>query len=166
MSDLVDTLLEIKKKCRDVSYMGVGLIVDTENKLIPYVIGTGGRVYSNAASVMAELAGMGVDAYIASGDSMRNLSKLAAKLNMSIDRVFDVATPRRKESIVRGLRERYDKVVMVGDAINDIPAMRASHLGILSIQQEGVCRSQRLLEEADAVIKDIGEVPAIVRRLL
>lgn len=164
MSDLKDVMAAVKRRCPDIFYMGVGLIIDVEAKNIPYVICTGGKVYSGTSEVIRTLNKMGVDTYIASGDSMRNLSALAKNVNVPLDQVFEIATPRRKEEIVKGLKKRYDRVVMVGDGVNDILAMRASDLGVLSIQQTGKCPPS-LREEADAVIKDIREVVGVVEHL-
>lgn len=164
MKDLQDVMAAVKKRCRDIFYMGVGLIIDVEKKNIPYVICTGGRVYSNSPSVIKTLNERNVDAYIASGDSMRNLGALANKIDVPIERVFEIATPKKKEEIVKRLKQSYDKVVMVGDGINDILAMRAADLGVLSIQQTGEC-PHLLCEEADVVIRDIKEIIGIVEKL-
>ncbi len=48
--------------------------------------------------------------------------------------------------------------------INDILAMRAADLGVLSIQQTGKC-PKLLCEEADVVIRDIKEIIGIVEKL-
>ena len=53
---------------------------------------------------------------------------------------------------------------MVCDGINDVLALRAADLGVLSIQQTGKC-PPLLCEEADVVIKDIGEIIGIVDKM-
>jgi Cu+-exporting ATPase len=65
---------------------------------------------------------------------------------------------------VKRLKEEYDKVVMVGDGINDILAFRAADLSVLSIQQGGTCPAL-LSDEADIVIRDIHEVVGIVEKM-
>ncbi len=164
MKDLQDVMAAVKQRCRDIFYMGVGLIIDVEKKNIPYVICTGGRVYSSSPSVIKTLNDRNVDAYIASGDSMRNLGALAKKVDVPIERVFEIATPKKKEEIVKRLKQSYDKVVMVGDGINDILAMRAADLGVLSIQQSGDCLPM-LYEEADVVIRDIKEIIGVIENI-
>jgi Cu+-exporting ATPase len=161
MSDLQDVMAAVKRRCRDIFYMGVGLIIDVDRKNIPYVICTGGRVYSNTPFVIKSLNERNIDAYIASGDSMRNLSALANNVNVPLDRVFEIATPKKKEEIVKRLKHSYDKVIMVGDGINDLLAMRAADLGVLSIQQTGKCPPM-LCEEADVVIRDIKEIVGVI----
>jgi len=164
MSDLQDVMAEVKQKCKNIFYMGVGLIIDVETKSIPYVICTGGKIYSNSCSVIQTLTERGISIYIASGDSMRNLQPLAKNVCVPLECVYEISTPKKKEAIVKRLKEEYDKVVMVGDGINDILAFRAADLSVLSIQQTGKC-PPLLCEEADVVIKDIKEIIGIVEKL-
>ncbi len=165
MKDLQDVMAVVKRKCKDIFYMGVGLIIDVETNSIPYVICTGGKVYSNTPLVIRTLTEKDVGIYIASGDSMRNLSALAMNVCLPLQCVFEIATPKKKEEIVKSLKQQYDKVIMVGDGINDILAMRAADLGVLSIQQTGKC-PPRLCEEADVVIRDIKEIIGIIEKYL
>ncbi len=165
MKDLQDVMAAVKKKCKNIFYMGVGLIIDLENDSIPYVICTGGKVYSNSFQVIKILNEKGIGVYIASGDSMRNLSVLAQNVCVPLHCVFEISTPERKEAIVRSLKKEYDKVIMVGDGINDVLALRAADLGVLSIQQTGKC-PPLLCEEADVVIRDIGEIIGIVEKMV
>ncbi len=165
MKDLQDVMAVVKRKCKDIFYMGVGLIIDVETKSIPYVICTGGKVYSNTPLVVKTLTEKDVGIYIASGDSMRNLSALAMNVCLPLQCVFEIATPKKKEEIVKSLKQQYDKVIMVGDGINDVLAMRAADLGVLSIQQTGKC-PPGLCEEADVVIRDIKEIIGIIEKYL
>ncbi|MCZ7381825.1 MAG: hypothetical protein O8C64_09725 [Candidatus Methanoperedens sp.] len=50
---------------------------------------------------------------------------------------------------------------LVTHGINDLLAMRAADLGVLSIQQTGKC-PKLLCEEADVVIKDIKEIVGVI----
>lgn len=164
MSDLQDVMAAVKQRCKNIFYMGVGLIIDVETRSIPYVICTGGKIYSNSCSVIQNLTDQGIAVYIASGDSMRNLQPLAKNVCVPLECVYEISTPKKKEGIVKRLKEQYDKVVMVGDGINDILAFRAADLSVLSIQQTGEC-PPLLCEEADIVINDIKEIIGIVVNL-
>jgi len=61
------------------------------------------------------------------------------------------------------LRKRYDHVVMVGDGLNDIYALRAADLGVLTVEQN-TRPSTRLRDSADAIIKSIRDLPAIIKK--
>ncbi|MDD5473616.1 MAG: HAD family hydrolase [Candidatus Methanoperedens sp.] len=65
------------------------------------------------------------------------------------------------QALTERLKQQYDKVIMVGDGINDLLAMRAADLGVLSIQQSGKC-PKLLCEEADVVIRDIKEIVGVI----
>lgn len=164
MSDLQDVMSAVKHRCRNIFYLGVGLIIDTEEKNIPYTVCTGGKIYSNTCSVMQALTEKGISVYIASGDSMRNLQPLANNVCVPLECVYEISTPKKKEEIVKSLKEQYDKVIMVGDGINDILAFRAADLSVLSVQQSGKC-PHLLCEEADIIINDIKEIIDIVGKM-
>lgn len=164
MSDLQEVMATVRQRCKNIFYVGVGLIIDVGTKSIPYVVCTGGKIYSNSCSVIQTLTERGIGVYIASGDSIRNLKPLAKNVCVPLECVYEISTPRKKEEIVKRLKEEYDKVIMVGDGINDILAFRAADLSVLSIQQTGKCPSL-LFEEADIVIKDIHEVVGIVEQI-
>lgn len=164
MQDIHDVISIIKNKCPNVFYLGVGIIVDAKFKSIEYTICTGGRPFANTPAALNSLEDLGVVSYIASGDSMRNLKNLANLVNIPVERVYDVATPKKKEWVIRHLKKQHDKVVMVGDGINDILAFRASDKAVLSIQQTGTC-SNRLFLEADVTITDIYQIIKIIEEM-
>ncbi|HEY9245908.1 MAG TPA: hypothetical protein VIO11_03580, partial [Candidatus Methanoperedens sp.] len=101
MKDLQDVMAAVRKRCKNIFYMGVGLIIDADTKSIPYVICTGGKMYSNTPVVIQTLIAKNVSVYIASGDSMRNLSPLAKNVSIPLECVFEISTPKKKEAIVK-----------------------------------------------------------------
>jgi Cu+-exporting ATPase len=102
-----------------------------------------------------------VDIYVASGDSMRSLACLS-KLGISLERITAVASPRQKRDLVVSLKGCYGKVVMVGDGMNDLQALNAADLGVLTVQQDSR-PPQKLLMAADTVVRDIRQLPESVR---
>ncbi len=164
MQDIHDVVNAIKLKCPDIFYLGIGFVVDIESQGIVYTISTGGRPFANTQAVLNTLQSMEIDTYIASGDSMRNLENLARLVEIPLERVYDVATTQKKEWVIKSLKKQYDKVVMVGDGINDILALRASDLGVLSIQQTGTC-IEKLSLEADIIITDIKQIVKIIKEM-
>jgi Cu+-exporting ATPase len=73
-----------------------------------------------------------------------------------------VADPRQKQEIVVSLKERYRKVIMVGDGLNDLYALRAADTGVLTVQQDSH-PAKCLFDAADMIIKDILQLPEILR---
>ncbi|MGB9926960.1 MAG: HAD family hydrolase [Methanosarcina sp.] len=164
MGDVHDVLHTVAARCPQNIYLAAGLIVDSEAKRIPYVLSTGGRVFSKTLQTIQLLYSLQVDMYIASGDRMAALAQLAELLNIPRERVFAFADPLMKEKIVIELKSRYEKVIMVGDGINDILALRAADIGIMSIQQ-GDERPEELKKAADIVLDDIIKVVDVVKGL-
>ncbi|HDN65034.1 MAG TPA: HAD family hydrolase, partial [Methanosarcinales archaeon] len=119
------------------------------------------KLFDDAEATIAKLADC-ADLYIASGDSMRNLSILAGRLKIPQDHVVPVATPHIKERLILDLKKTYDTVVMVGDEINDLRAIRAADVGVLTMQQ---CsdKLQKLCDSADILIPDISSLPDVIR---
>jgi len=164
IGDVQQVLHSVRARCHDVFYLAAGIIADAQDGTIPYVLSTGGRVYPNTQKAVRSLEEQGIDTYIASGDSMQNLKLLAKCVNIPVERVFDIATTADKERIVLDLKKKYDIVVMVGDGMNDILALRAADVGIMTIQQ-GDTRPVKLKNAADMIIKDIIEIIDIVDSL-
>ncbi len=165
VGDIRDVISVVRGRCPDVFYLASGIIVDAQESTVPYVLSTGGKMYSKTPATIAELKRMGVDVFIASGDGYHNLGKLAASVGIPMKDVFGVASPRDKEKIVLELKIKYGTVVMVGDGMNDILALRAADVGIITTQQ-GDERPQVLRDAADRVIDNIYDVTDIVRNIV
>ncbi|MDD3407660.1 MAG: HAD family hydrolase, partial [Methanomicrobium sp.] len=71
--------------------------------------------------------------------------------------VHGVATPSIKAQVVKDLKAEYDTVIMVGDGVNDISAMKEADVAILTEQQKGK-KPQILIQSADYIIKEVSEV--------
>jgi soluble P-type ATPase len=164
MGDVHDVVQAVVSRCPKSIYLAAGLIVDSEARKIPYVLSTGGQVFSKTLQTIQALYAMNTDIYIASGDRMAALVRLAELLNIPRERTFAFADPFIKEQIVLDLKSKYDKVIMVGDGINDILALRAADIGIMTIQQ-GDERPEELRNAADIVLDDIIKVVDVVKGL-
>jgi len=163
VKDLVDVVDEVSKSCSASYFTGAAAIVDIEQGYIPYVLATCGELFESARPVIDELKRIGGDIYVASGDAKNTLYALADRIDIPHEDVRDIATPSAKEQLVYELKEQYRYVVMVGDGINDIPALRAADLGVLTVQQKEE-RPATLYESADLVIKDLTLLPGILKK--
>lgn len=163
--DIKEAITAVKLKCKDIYYVNIGLVVDVPGKSIPYVLATGGKTFPGVRGMIERIMLSGVDVYIASGDNRKSLLSLAMELGMPEKNVFDAVSPSGKRDIVTGLKDRYERVIMVGDGINDQLAFEAADLSVLSVQQDGT-RPGVLYESADIVIKDILQVESIIRESL
>ena len=164
VSDLQECIRNVWTVCRGESVvtMNSGAIINMAEKAIEFTITAGGWPFERAKETVTALHRLGVPTFIASGDRVTKLEKMADYLGIPRDRVYGVATPSVKAQIVSDLKDEYDTVVMVGDGINDLAAFRKADIAILTIQQEAD-RPEQLYRAADHVIKSVGEVLPIVR---
>jgi Cu+-exporting ATPase len=94
---------------------------------------------------------------------MRSLANLK-EYGIDLSRIYSVASPRRKKEIVIDLKKKYRRVVMVGDGLNDLYALRAADLAILTVQQD-TRPALKLRQAANEIIRNIQELPEIVKRI-
>jgi len=167
VGDLQECIRNVWTVCREESVVTLnsGAIINMAQKGIEFAITAGGWPFDGAKDAITALHRMGVPTFIASGDRVTKLERMADHLGIPRDRVYGVATPTVKAQIVSDLRQEYDRVLMVGDGINDLCAMRNADIAILTIQQPGD-RPEDLYKEADHVVKSVGEVVTIVEDLI
>jgi len=165
VKDLVDVVDEVSKSCSASYFTGAAAIVDIEQGYIPYVLATCGELFESVRPAIDELKRIGGAIYVASGDARNTLYALANRIDIPYENVRDIATPSAKEQLVNELKEEYRYVAMVGDGINDIPALRAADLGVLTVQQKEE-RPATLYEAADLVIKDLALLPGILKNII
>jgi Cu+-exporting ATPase len=165
--DLQECIRDVWTVCKaeSVVTMNSGAIINMAHKCIEFAITAGGWPFEGAKEAVTTLHRMGVPTFIASGDRVTKLEKMADHFGIPRDRVYGVATPSVKAQIVNDLRQEYDRVLMVGDGINDLCAMQNADIAILTIQQPGE-RPEELFKEADYVVKNVNEVVTIVKELL
>jgi soluble P-type ATPase len=165
--DLQECIRNAWSVCRKESVMTInsGVILNMSMHAIEFTVTTGGSPFPGARETVTRLHRMGVAVFIASGDRVTKLERMADFLGIPRDRVNGFATPVIKAQIVAELKCRFETVVMVGDSINDLCAMKCADFSILSMEQEGD-RPRELTDEADCSIREIAEVAGIVGRLI
>ena len=167
VEDLQECIKNVWTMCKAESVLTLnsGAIVNMAQDTIEFAITAGGWPFDGAKETITALHRMGVPTYIASGDRSTKLEKMADHLGIPRDRVYGVATPSVKAQIVTDLKEEYDRVLMVGDGINDLCALEKADIAILTVQQPGD-RPEGLYKAADYVVRNVSEVLPIVQRLL
>jgi Cu+-exporting ATPase len=113
------------------------------------------RAKPDAREAIGTLRGLGIDVVLLTGDNERAARSIAAEVG--IDRVIANVLPEDKVSVIRGLMAAGSVTGMVGDGINDAPALTAADVGIALGTGTDVA-----IESADITLVS-GELLAVVR---
>jgi len=123
------------------------------------VIGVMDTPRPSATSVMAQLRELGIERLVMiSGDNQQVADAVARTVGLTEAR--GDLMPEQKVETIKSLRERHGKVAMVGDGVNDAPAMANATVGIAM----GAAGSDVALEAADVALMsdDLSQLPFAV----
>ena len=122
------------------------------------IIALSDTVKDTSRSAISELRSMGIRTVMLTGDNERTAKAIGAKVG--VDSVIAEVLPEDKEKEVRKLQEGGAKVAMVGDGINDAPALARSDIGIAIGAGTDIA-----IESADLVLmkSDLMDVPSAVQ---
>ena len=119
------------------------------------IITVSDKIRENASEVIADLKEQGVQTVMLTGDN-----KIAAKSvadEIGIDYMYSNLMPENKLNILDTIRNKFGDVAMVGDGINDAPALARANIGIAM----GAAGSDVAIETADVALMqdDISKLP-------
>jgi len=86
------------------------------------------KLKDDSTMAIRELESMGIETAIVTGDNLTTAEAIAKRLGIS--RVLAGVLPEGKVDAIRGLQENAGIVAMVGDGINDAPALKQANVGI------------------------------------
>ena len=117
----------IRAKARDLAGQGkTPLFFESDGKLTG-IIAVADVIKDDSAQAVREMQNMGIEVVMLTGDNERTAKAIGSQAG--VDRVIAGVLPEGKESVIRELQKR-GRVAMVGDGINDAPALTRADTGI------------------------------------
>lgn len=98
-----------------------------DNKLVG-IIAVTDTIRKESVQLVKELKEMNIDVYMLTGDNEETAKAIAKKVG--IDNIISNVLPEAKAHVVEKLQKGDNKVIMVGDGINDAPALTVADIGI------------------------------------
>lgn len=130
------TRLKLKNRYQtkedDYSKAGCSIIYVVQNKKLIGIIGVKDTVREESKEAIREFKRRGIDVVMLTGDHEGVANQIAKEVG--IRHVISDVLPKEKASYIEKLKQDGKHVIMVGDGINDAPALVASSIGI-SINQ-------------------------------
>jgi len=117
----------IQKNLAELESRGKTVMMLAEGKKIIGIIAVADTIKETSKEAVARLKDMHLDVYMITGDNERTAKAIAAQAG--IDNVFAEVLPQDKAMYVKNLQKK-GKVAMVGDGINDAPALAQADIGI------------------------------------
>ncbi|KAI5068206.1 hypothetical protein GOP47_0016551 [Adiantum capillus-veneris] len=122
-SEAQEHLLKIEHKAESE------ILVAVDGKL-EGVFGVSDPLKLDAAAVLQSLERMGLVSFLVTGDNWRTARAVAMEAGIHSDRVIAEVLPWEKVEIIKKLQKDNGLVAMVGDGVNDSPALAAADVGI------------------------------------
>ncbi|MFN0135091.1 MAG: heavy metal translocating P-type ATPase [Phycisphaerae bacterium] len=151
---------EMHARLEALSTAGASIVVVGNDEHVCGFIAVGDRVRGAARQTVADLHAAGIEHVIMlTGDNQGTARAVAAATG--VDEVRAELLPEQKVAAIEELVARYHAVAMVGDGVNDAPALARSSLGIAM----GAVGTDAALETADVALMsdDLSRLPWLIR---
>ncbi|MCI6290482.1 MAG: heavy metal translocating P-type ATPase [Clostridiales bacterium] len=148
---------EMARQAEALAEAGKTPLFFSENGVFAGIIAVADVIKEDSPRAVKEMQNMGLQVVMLTGDNPRTARAIGQQAG--VDRVYAGVLPEGKESVVRELKQ-YGKVAMVGDGINDAPALTRADVGIAIGAGADVA-----IDAADVVLMKsrLSDVPAAIR---
>ena len=148
---------EMARQAEALAEAGKTPLFFSENGVFAGIIAVADVIKEDSPRAVKEMQNMGLQVVMLTGDNPRTARAIGQQAG--VDRVYAGVLPEGKESVIRELKQ-YGKVAMVGDGINDAPALTRADVGIAIGAGADVA-----IDAADVVLMKsrLSDVPAAIR---
>ena len=157
ISTLVPVSKALMSQAEKLAEAGKTPLLFARNNQLLGIIAVADVIKPDSPQSVKELQSMGIHVVMLTGDNERTARAIGAQAG--VDQVIAGVLPDGKESVIRSLKEK-GKVAMVGDGINDAPALTRADIGIAIGAGTDVA-----IDAADVVLmkSQLSDVPAAIR---
>lgn len=147
----------IRTQAEQLAEQGKTPLFFSRDGVLAGIIAVADVIKEDSPQAVRELQNMGIHVVMLTGDNVRTARAIGAQAG--VDEVIAGVLPDGKESVIRSLKEK-GKVVMVGDGINDAPALTRADIGIAIGAGTDIA-----IDAADVVLMKsrLSDVPAAIR---
>ena len=148
-----------KQKAECYTMQGKALVYVVESGKCIGAVTLADKIRPETAKVIAEIKSMGADSVLLTGDNKRTAEYFAEK--SGITEVYSELLPENKQQIIIKLQSENRTVCMIGDGVNDAPALKTADVGVAM----GSMGSDIAVEAADIALMsdDITKIPYLKR---
>ena len=148
---------KIRNQAEKLAEEGKTPLMFLKNGILMGMIAVADVIRADSSQAVKELQDMGIEVVMLTGDNERTAKAIGRQAG--VDRVIAGVLPDGKEEVIRKLKEQ-GKVAMVGDGINDAPALTRADMGIAIGAGADVA-----IDAADVVLvkSRLSDVPAAIR---
>ena len=118
----------VEDRLKEFEKIGKTAILVTIDSKLSGIIAIADTIKDKARDAISDLKSIGTEVVMLTGDNERTAKYIASKIG--IERVIAQVLPQQKEQVISKLKAEGKKVAMVGDGINDAPALASADLGI------------------------------------
>ena len=157
ISSQVSVPAALSRKAEELAEQGKTPLLFARNGKLIGIIAVADVIKEDSPQAIRELQNMGIRVVMLTGDNERTARAIGAQAG--VDDVIAGVLPDGKESVIRSLKEQ-GKVAMVGDGINDAPALTRADIGIAIGAGTDIA-----IDAADVVLMKsrLSDVPAAIR---
>ncbi len=157
MSGRISVSEAVKRQAESLAEQGKTPLLFAENETLAGMIAVADVIKEDSPQAVRELQNMGIHVVMLTGDNEKTARAIGRQAG--VDEVIAGVLPDGKEAVIRKLKEK-GKTAMVGDGINDAPALTRADMGIAIGAGTDVA-----IDAADVVLMKsrLSDVPAAIR---